>query len=82
MKRIWSGAAFIMYTAGGGGGGKGAVEILEWGKIFSHPPSWPEEKRRKKFLLDVNQRSFLKICCQLDGNLHVITFDYRTVLDV
>ena len=36
----------------------------------------------KNPILDANQRSFLKICRQLDGNLCMITFDYRTVLDL
>ena len=33
-------------------------------------------------ILEVNQRSSLKICRQLDENLHTITFAYRTVLDL
>ena len=34
-------------------------------------------------ILDVNQRSFLKICRRLGaGNLHTITFDYRPLLDL
>ena len=32
----------------------------------------------KKFTL----QSFSKVCGQLEGNLHMITFDYRTMLDL
>ena len=35
----------------------------------------------RKFYLDVYQRSFLKICCQLEENLHMITFDHKAALD-
>ena len=28
----------------------------------------------RNFILDVDQRSFLKICCQLDGNLNIYIF--------
>ena len=56
MKKIWSKAAFIMYTAEGGG--RGQRIFLKGPKFFIslhimqnfwHPPSWPKEKRRKKF---------------------------------
>ena len=74
---------------GGGGGGRGYFlkgqnffHIPSLHTEFSDIPPLDQKKREERSsILDVNERSFLKICCQLDGNLHVITFDYRTVLD-
>ena len=65
MKKIWSKAAFIMYIAGGGGRGyfwKGQSFSypLTSCRIFWHPPSWPKEKRRKKFHLWCKTKKLFK----------------------
>ena len=51
-------------------------------EFFDIPPLDQKKREERSSILDVKQRSFLKICCQLDGNLHMITFDYTTVLDL
>lgn len=36
----------------------------------------------RNFYLDENQSFFQKICRQLEENLHMIVFDYKTALDL
>ena len=79
-KNLKWGCIHNVYRRGWGGRGQ---RIFLKGENFSDIPPLDQKKREERSsILDVNQRSFLKICCQLDGNLDVFTFDYRTVLDV
>ena len=69
-KKICSKAAFIMYTAGGGGRWEGAKDIFERAKVFhipSHhaeffdiPPLDQKKREERSSIFDVKQRSFLK----------------------